>query len=153
MHKRTVVITLFLGFSLCHTLYYVTTTFFQLPKKRILNNIRNASFTLRSNYFRKYNTITLCIGSSFLDFIFELHCDILLLRHNYVIDLFKGVLFWWPQHYVELWKLLENMKCVCKSRYKMVIFKLVIYVLAHQLFDNVDILDYVKNMFLVVFLH
>ena len=90
-HKRTVVITLFLGF--CHTLYYVTTKFFQLPKKLILNNIRNALFTLRSNYFRKYNTITLCIGSSFLDFIFELHCDILLLRHNYVTDLFKGVLF------------------------------------------------------------
>ena len=40
-HKRTVVITLFFHFSLCHTLHYVTTTFFQLPKKLILNNIRN----------------------------------------------------------------------------------------------------------------
>ena len=32
-------------------------------------------------------------------------------------------------------------------------FKLIIYFLAHQLFDNVDIFDYAKIMFIVVCFH
>ena len=125
-----------------HTVYYDTITFFQLAKKCILKNIRNALFT---------GTITLRIVSSFLNYIFGLHCDILLLRHKYVIYLLKAAHFWWRQNYVELWKLLEHVNRVCKLRYKVVIFKFVIYVLAHQLFDNADIFDYVKITFVVVF--
>ena len=55
--------------------------------------------------------------------------------------------------YTELCKLLERVNCVWKLLYKMVIFKLVIYFLAHQLFDNVDIFNYVKITFIVVCLH
>ena len=66
---------------------------------------------VRSNYLRKLGTITLRGGSSFLGYIFVVrlhniiattlqlrfvfvcHCDIVLLRHNYVISLFKGERF------------------------------------------------------------
>ena len=44
-HKSYVIITLFLGMSLWDILYYVTSTFFQILKKCILNNIRNGLFT------------------------------------------------------------------------------------------------------------
>ena len=43
-HKSYVIITLFLGMSLWDILYYVTSTFFQILKKCILNNIRNGLF-------------------------------------------------------------------------------------------------------------
>ena len=44
-YKSYLIITFFLGLSLGATLYYVTTTLFQIPKKCILNNIRNTGFT------------------------------------------------------------------------------------------------------------
>ena len=70
-HKRYVVITLFLGLSLWYTLYHVTATFFQVPKKSIFNNIRNAYvLCVRSNYVQKNDTIILRSGSSFLDYFF-----------------------------------------------------------------------------------
>ena len=73
---------MFLGLSLWDTLYYVTTTFFQVPKTRILNNIRNASLLVCSHYIRKYDTITLCVWSSFLDYSFVVHlCNILKYWH------------------------------------------------------------------------
>ena len=43
--KLRIKVTLFFGLSLSDTLYYVTITFFQVPKTRILNNVRNTSFT------------------------------------------------------------------------------------------------------------
>ena len=45
MPKSYVIIRLFFGLSSRDTLYYVKTTFFQIPEKRILNNIRNTLFT------------------------------------------------------------------------------------------------------------
>ena len=39
-----VIITLFFGFSLSDALYYALTTLAQVPKKQILNNIRNVLF-------------------------------------------------------------------------------------------------------------
>ena len=60
-----VVITLLPGLPLWDTLYRVTTKFFQVTKKRILNNIKVLCLMVRSNYVRKYNTITLHVGSSF----------------------------------------------------------------------------------------
>ena len=67
-HKSYVIITLFLGLPLWYT--YVTTTFFQVPKKRILITLEIRCLLVRSNYVRKYDTITLRVGSSFLDYLF-----------------------------------------------------------------------------------
>ena len=68
------------------------------------------SLLIRSNYVRKYDTITLCLGSSFVDYIFcrtfakraeitlqlrfafDHHCDVLSLCQNYFNYLF-GVTF------------------------------------------------------------
>ena len=44
--KSYVIITLLPGLSLWETLYFVITTFFQVPKKSILNNIRNNNVVL-----------------------------------------------------------------------------------------------------------
>ena len=68
--KVNVIITLFLGLSLWDTLYYVTTTFFQVPRKRILNNTEMSCLLVRSNHVRKLDTITLRTGSSFLGYLF-----------------------------------------------------------------------------------
>ena len=44
-HKSNVVPMLFLGLSFVTYFAFMTTTFFQVPKSRILNNIRDALFT------------------------------------------------------------------------------------------------------------
>ena len=66
---------------------------------------------VRSKYLRKYHKITLCIGFSFLDwficgtfakcieitlqllFVFVCYWDVFLISHNYVLYLFKVLLF------------------------------------------------------------
>ena len=84
---------MFLGLSLWYTLYYATTTFFQVSKTRILSNIINARCLLvRSNEVRKYDTITLRVGSSFLDSFFVVRLHNVL---KYVIAMFHFRLSLW----------------------------------------------------------
>ena len=134
-HKSYIVFTFFLGFSLWHTLHYVTTTFFQAPKTYIFNNIRNALFT---NYVRKYDTIILRTGSSFLDYFFVVrlykYWNNVTAMVSFCVSLWHFITtqlrylfaqrstFWWRQNYVELSKLLERVTCVWKLRYKWSVF-------------------------------
>ena len=70
IHKRYVIIALFLGLSLSDALYYVTTTSFQVPKNAFLITLEMFCLLVHSNYMRKSDTITLRFGSSFLGYFF-----------------------------------------------------------------------------------
>ena len=129
-HKSYFIITLFLSLSLWDLFYYVTTTFFQVQKIRILNNRKGKWYILYSYVLTTYgNTIQLlcvlrphfwitvlwydCItywNNGTATFRFRL-----ILWRNFItlqICLFKWFVFWWRQNYVELWKLLKRVNCI-----------------------------------------
>ena len=100
----------------------------QLHFSRSLKNVFLITLEIRYlpgrfNYVQKYDTVSLCVVSSFW-YVCITYWNYfrlpLPLRHNYVIYLFK-VFFWWRHNYVELRKLLECLNCVWKLCYKMVI--------------------------------
>ena len=109
-----------------------------------------------------------CICIKYWNNVTAMFCFRFSLSHTFITSqlryLFveKGA-FLWRHNYVQLWKSFDLVNCVWKLHYEMVIFYFVITFLAYQLFDNADILHYIKiilrhhikilNMFIVVYLN
>ena len=156
-HKSYVIITLFLGLPLWDALYYVTTTFFQVSRKRILHNIRNTLFT---GTLQKYDTITLRVGSSFVWYVCITYWNNVTATFRFCLSLWHTFIIS-QLHYIFVERVAFSPDVRIKLNYwncrnvwtvygsyvlKWLYFSYIIF-LAHLLFDNL------KITLIVVYLH